>query len=76
MGIEAPSEYGGADCSFTTTVLAIEELSKVDPSVSALFAIHNTLCVGLLMKLGTKEQKDKYLPILISEGVFLLYLLN
>ena len=69
MGIEVPLDFGGSGCSFTTTVLVIEELSKIDPSVAILVGIHNSLCIGLLMKLGTQEQKEKYLPLLINEGV-------
>ncbi len=40
MGIEIPSEYGGADTSFTTAIIAIEELAKVDPSVSVMADVH------------------------------------
>jgi alkylation response protein AidB-like acyl-CoA dehydrogenase len=40
MGLETPAEYGGAECSFTAAVLAVEELAKIDPSISALCDIH------------------------------------
>lgn len=40
MGLETPADLGGAECSFTSAVIAIEELAKVDPSVSALCDIH------------------------------------
>jgi len=40
MGIEIPSEYGGAGASFTTAIIAIEELAKVDPSVSVMADVH------------------------------------
>lgn len=40
MGLETPSEYGGAECSFTAAILAVEELAKIDPSISALCDIH------------------------------------
>jgi alkylation response protein AidB-like acyl-CoA dehydrogenase len=40
MGIEIPSEYGGSDASFTTAIIAIEELAKVDPSVSVMADVH------------------------------------
>lgn len=69
MGLEVPQEFGGAGCSFTTTVLVIEELARVDPSVAILVAIHNSLCIGLLLKLGTPEQKEKYLSYLATEAV-------
>lgn len=40
MGLETPAEYGGAECSFTAAILAVEELAKIDPSISALCDIH------------------------------------
>ncbi|XP_063698492.1 short/branched chain specific acyl-CoA dehydrogenase, mitochondrial-like [Culicoides brevitarsis] len=67
MGIEAREEYGGTASNFMTTILTIEELSKVDASVAILVDIHNTLIIALLNKLGTQEQKDKYLPKLAQE---------
>lgn len=69
MGIEVPQEYGGSGCSFMTTVLVIEEISKIDPAVAVLVAVHNSLACGLLMKLGSEEQKKKYLPMLANEAV-------
>lgn len=67
MGIEIDTELGGSGCNFMTTILAVEELSKVDPAVAALVDIHNTLVNSLLMKVGSKEQKQKYLPKLAQE---------
>jgi short/branched chain acyl-CoA dehydrogenase len=43
MGLETPGEYGGAECSFTAAILAVEELAKIDPSISALCDIHVSL---------------------------------
>jgi alkylation response protein AidB-like acyl-CoA dehydrogenase len=40
MGIEIPTEYGGSDASFTTAIIAIEELAKVDPSISVMADVH------------------------------------
>ena len=40
MGIEIPAEYGGAQATFTTAIIAIEELAKVDPSVSVMADVH------------------------------------
>lgn len=67
MGIEIPTELGGSGCNFMTTMLVVEELSKVCPAVAALVDIHNTLVCSLLMKVGNKEQKEKYLPKLAQE---------
>jgi short/branched chain acyl-CoA dehydrogenase len=68
MGIETPAEYGGAESSFTSAIIAIEELAKIDPSVSVLCDVHNTLVNTIFRAYGTKEQQDKYLPQL-SENV-------
>ncbi|KAF8273159.1 acyl-CoA dehydrogenase/oxidase C-terminal [Lactarius quietus] len=43
MGIETSAEHGGAESSFTSAIIAIEELAKVDPSVSVMCDVHNTL---------------------------------
>ncbi|XP_060526090.1 short/branched chain specific acyl-CoA dehydrogenase, mitochondrial [Cylas formicarius] len=69
MGVQIDTEYNGAGCNFTTLMLAVEELSKVDPSVAALVDIHNTLVNSVMIKLGTKEQKEKYLPRLATDMV-------
>ncbi|KAF9224430.1 acyl-CoA dehydrogenase NM domain-like protein [Gyrodon lividus] len=62
MGIETSAEHGGAESSFTSAIIAIEELAKVDPSVSVMCDVHNTLVNTILRKYGTKEQQDKWLP--------------
>lgn len=69
MGIETPQEYGGAECSFTSAIIAIEELAKVDPSVSVLCDVHNTLVNTIFRTWGTKEQKEKFLPMLSNGSV-------
>lgn len=69
MGMEIENEYGGSGLSFFATMLAVEELAKVDPSVSALVDIHNTLVNSLIKKIGTKEQKEKYLTRLAQDTV-------
>ncbi|PPQ71231.1 hypothetical protein CVT25_004537 [Psilocybe cyanescens] len=62
MGIETSPDQGGAGCSFTSAIIAIEELAKVDPSVSVLCDVHNTLVNTVLRKYGSKEQQEKWLP--------------
>lgn len=68
MGIETPSEYGGSECNFTTSMIIVEELSKVDASVGAYVDIHNTLVNNLMLKVGNAQQKAKYLPILAQQA--------
>ncbi|XP_063435401.1 short/branched chain specific acyl-CoA dehydrogenase, mitochondrial-like isoform X2 [Mytilus trossulus] len=69
MGIEIDPEYGGTGSTFFIANLIIEELAKVDASVSVLVDVHNTLINNLIQKLGTQEQKDKYLPRLATDTV-------
>jgi alkylation response protein AidB-like acyl-CoA dehydrogenase len=40
MAIEIPEKYGGTEASFTTAIIAIEELAKVDPSISVMADVH------------------------------------
>uniref|UniRef100_A0A0K0F0S2 Short/branched chain specific acyl-CoA dehydrogenase, mitochondrial n=1 Tax=Strongyloides venezuelensis TaxID=75913 RepID=A0A0K0F0S2_STRVS len=61
MGVEVPAKYGGPESSFFNVVLVVEELAKVDPSVSLTVQIQNTLVLPLIIKFGTEEQKQKYL---------------
>lgn len=69
MGVEVPAEYGGAEANFFNLILIIEEISKVDPAVGTLVAVHNTLSVPLLTKYGTEEQKQKYLTRIHKDWV-------
>ncbi|CAC5409525.1 ACADSB [Mytilus coruscus] len=69
MGIEVETEYGGTGSTFFIANLIIEELAKVDASVSVLVDVHNTLINNLIQKLGTQEQKNKYLPRLATDTV-------
>lgn len=74
MGIETSEEHNGAGCSFTAAIIVIEELAKVDPSVSVLCDVHNTLVDTVLRKYASKELQDKYLPKLSTDmlGCFCL----
>src|ERR671939_1650372 len=69
MGIETPEGYGGAGASFFTAILAVEELSRVDPSVGVLVDVQNTLVNNALIRWGNAEQKKKYLPQLAAHKV-------
>jgi alkylation response protein AidB-like acyl-CoA dehydrogenase len=69
MGIEIPESYGGAGGTFFHAVLAVEELSRVDPSVGVLVDVQNTLCVNAILRWGSDEQKSRVLPGLASRQV-------
>lgn len=67
MAIETDPELGGAGGSFTAAIIVIEELAKVDASVSVLCDVHNTLVNTVLRKYATKELQEKYLPQLAAD---------
>jgi alkylation response protein AidB-like acyl-CoA dehydrogenase len=69
MGIEVPEEYGGAGGSFFEAILAVEEISAVDPSVGVLVDVQNTLCINALIRWATEEQKKKYLTRLAADTI-------
>lgn len=69
MGIEIPEKYGGAGMNFTAGIVGIEELARIDPSVSVLVDVHNTLVNTAILKYGTNESKRKWLPRLATETV-------
>ncbi len=62
MGIEIPESYGGAGASFFHSVLAVEALSHVDPSIGVLVDVQNTLVINALLRWGSDEIKRRYLP--------------
>ncbi|ESS33558.1 short-chain-acyl-CoA dehydrogenase [Toxoplasma gondii VEG] len=66
LGMEIEEKYGGSAMSFFNSLVVIEELARVDPSVAALVDIHNTLINRALTLYGTEEQKEKFLPQLAS----------
>lgn len=62
MAIESPEEFGGAGSTIFNAILAIEELARVDASISVFVDVHNTLVTNAFMKWGNDELKKKYLP--------------
>ena len=69
MGIEIPEKYGGAGMNFTAAIVGIEELARVDPSVSVLVDVHNTLVNTAILKYGSTVLKEKFLPKLATNTV-------
>jgi alkylation response protein AidB-like acyl-CoA dehydrogenase len=69
MAIESPEEYGGAGSTIFNAILAIEELARVDASVSVFVDVHNTLVTNAFMRWGNDEQKKKYLPQMAESRV-------
>jgi alkylation response protein AidB-like acyl-CoA dehydrogenase len=69
MGIEIPESFGGSGGTFFHAVLAVEELSRVDPSIGVLVDVQNTLVINALLRWGTDDIKRRYLPKLASGNV-------
>ncbi len=69
MGIEIPEEFGGQGGSFFQCVLAIEEISAVDPSAGVIVDVQNTIVNNAIMKWGTREQQQRYLTRLARDTV-------
>ena len=69
MGIDVPEEFGGQGGDFFYSILAIEELARVDPSAAVIVDVQNTLCTNLLQRWGTEEQKKSFLPRLSRDTV-------
>jgi alkylation response protein AidB-like acyl-CoA dehydrogenase len=69
MGIEIPESYGGSGGTFFHAVLAVEELSRVDPSVGVLVDVQNTLVINALLRWGGDDVKRRYLPKLAGKTV-------
>ena len=69
MGIHIPEEFGGSEGSFFMSILAVEEVSRVDASFGVFIDVQNTLVNNAIMRWATNEQKRKYLPRLAKELV-------
>jgi len=69
MGIEIPEEYGGQGGTFFQAILAVEELSAVDPAAGVIVDVQNTLVINALMRWASREQKSRYLPALAANTV-------
>lgn len=69
LGIDVPEEYGGAGGSFFMSILAVEELARVDASASVLVDVHNTLAVVAVNQFGSAALRAKYLPRLAAGEV-------
>lgn len=69
MGIEIPEQFGGAGGTFFESILAVEEVSSVDPSAGVIVDVQNTLVNNALLRWTTEEQKKRYLPRMASNTV-------
>src|SRR5687768_7786247 len=65
-GITVPEEYGGSNMGYLAHTVAMEEVSRASASVGLSYGAHSNLCVNQIRRNGTHEQKQRYLPKLIS----------
>ena len=66
FGLFVPEEYGGLGLDPVGVVCVMEELARACAAFQICLTVHNSLAAGALLKAGTKEQKDRYLPDLAS----------
>jgi isovaleryl-CoA dehydrogenase len=66
LGITVAEEFGGADMGYLEHVIVMEELSRASASVALSYGAHSNLCVNQIYRNGTAEQKQRYLPKLVS----------
>jgi alkylation response protein AidB-like acyl-CoA dehydrogenase len=69
MGIEIPDALGGGGGTFFHSVLAVEAVSRVDPSIGVLVDVQNTLVINALLRWGTDETKRRYLPKMAASTI-------
>src|SRR6478609_8038237 len=69
MAIEIPEEYGGQGGSFFQAILAVEELSAVDPSAGVIVDVQNTIVNNAILSWANMDQKQRYLPRLARDTV-------
>ena len=69
MGVEIPDQYGGAGATFFMSILGVEELARVDPSVAVLVDVQNTLVNNAILRWASEAQKAKYFPLLATRWV-------
>jgi alkylation response protein AidB-like acyl-CoA dehydrogenase len=69
MGMAAPPALGGSGAPLFHAILAVEELSRVDPAVALIVDVQNTLVVNALLRWGNAAQHDRFLPALCARDV-------
>ena len=69
MGIEVPEDYGGSNGYFFLSILAVEELARVDPAVAVVVDVQNTLVINAIKRWGSEDIQKYFLPLLASKAV-------
>ena len=66
LGVTVPESYGGSDMGYLAHIVAMEEISRASASVGLSYGAHSNLCVNQIRRNGNDQQKQRYLPGLIS----------
>ncbi|MCF7802082.1 MAG: acyl-CoA dehydrogenase [Candidatus Marinimicrobia bacterium] len=66
MGMQVPEAYGGTGLDTISYVIALEEVARVDPSTCVIMSVNNSLFTNPILKFGSEELKQKYLPLTAS----------
>ena len=66
MGITVPEKYGGSGMDYTSYIIAIHELSKASAVMGVILSVHTSVGINPILKFGTEEQKQKYIPKMAS----------
>jgi isovaleryl-CoA dehydrogenase len=66
LGVTVEEQYGGANMGYMEHVIAMEEISRASAAVGLSYGAHSNLCVNQIRINGNKEQKQRYLPKLVS----------
>ncbi|MDX2321554.1 MAG: isovaleryl-CoA dehydrogenase [Moritella sp.] len=66
LGITISEEYGGVNMSYLAHVIAMQEISRASASVGLSYGAHSNLCVNQIYRHGNQQQKQQYLPKLVS----------
>ncbi|HAH25552.1 MAG TPA: acyl-CoA dehydrogenase, partial [Prolixibacteraceae bacterium] len=62
LGMQVPRQLGGLGCDTLSYIIAVEEMARIDSSMAATLAAHNSLGVGPIVEFGTQQQKENLLP--------------
>jgi isovaleryl-CoA dehydrogenase len=65
-GVTVDAEFGGTGLGYLAHVIAMEEISRASGSIGLSYGAHSNLCVNQIHRWGTREQKQQYLPALVS----------
>jgi isovaleryl-CoA dehydrogenase len=68
LGVTVAEEYGGAGLGYLAHCVAMEEISRGSAAVGLSYGAHSNLCVNQIHRNGSTEQKQRYLPKLVSGG--------